>query len=176
MKTPGKPNQKTAAKSKGFKYTKPIVVTAVSLAVVIAAVIILPKVLGGNAAVTRITTYNVDEVAYGNVTQTISGSGTLTPITKETLTSSKGGEVEEVNFTVGDEVTEDAVIAVIGDEEITAPCDGILLELPIAAGDEVAVGGSVAMVMGKDGFTMGIAVDETENLFCSTRTRRHLYH
>ena len=54
----------------------------------------------------------------------------------------------------------------IGDEEITAPCDGILLELPIAAGDEVAVGGSVAMVMGKDGFTMGIAVDETENLFC----------
>ncbi len=162
MKTPVKPNQRTAAKSKGFKYTKPIVVTAVSLAVVIAAVIILPKVLGGNAAVTRITTYNVDEVAYGNVTQTISGSGTLTPITKETLTSSKGGEVEEVNFTVGDEVTEDAVIAVIGDEEITAPCDGILLELPIAAGDEVAVGGSVAMVMGKDGFTMGIAVDETE--------------
>ena len=92
-----------------------------SLAVVIAAVIILPKVLGGNAAVTRITTYNVDEVAYGNVTQTISGSGTLTPITKETLTSSKGGEVEEVNFTVGDEVTEDAVIAVIGDEEIHSP-------------------------------------------------------
>ncbi len=85
MKTPVKPNQRTAAKSKGFKYTKPIVVTAVSLAVVIAAVIILPKVLGGNAAVTRITTYNVDEVAYGNVTQTISGSGTLTPLLRKHL-------------------------------------------------------------------------------------------
>ena len=29
-----------------------------------------------------------------------------------------------------------------------------------SVGDEVAPGGSVAMVMGKDGFTMGIAVDE----------------
>lgn len=101
-------------------------------------------------------------MTYGNVTQTISGNGTLTPVTKETLTSSKGGEVTQLNFTSGDEVAENDVIAIINEEEITAPCDGILLELPISEGDEVAVGGSVAMVMGKDGFTMGIAVDESE--------------
>ena len=154
---PKKPTSKT-----GFKYTKPIVITAICLVVVIAAAIIFPKVLGGNAASTRIVTYNVEAVTQGNVTQTISGSGTLTPVTKETLTSSKGGEVEEVNYTVGGAVEEDAVIATINGEDIVAPCDGILLELPIAVGDEVAVGGSVAMVMGKDGFTMGIAVDETE--------------
>ena len=63
---------------------------------------------------------------------------------------------------MGDEVAEDDVIAVINSEKITAPCDGILLELPLNVGDEVAQGGSVAMVMGKDGFTMGIAVNETE--------------
>ena len=154
---PKKPASKT-----GFKYTKPIVITAICLVVVIAAAIILPKVLGGNAVSTRIVTYNVEAVTQGNVTQTISGSGTLTPVTKETLTSSKGGEVDEVNYKVGDTVEEDAVIATINGEDIVAPCDGILLELPIAVGDEVAVGGSVAMVMGKDGFTMGIAVDETE--------------
>lgn len=154
-------SKKPAAKT-GFKYTKPIVITAVCLVVVIAAAVILPKVLGGNAASTRIVNYNVEAVTQGNVTQTISGSGTLTPVTKETLTSSKGGEVEEVNYTVGAAVEEDAVIATINGEDIVAPCDGILLELPIAVGDEVAVGGSVAMVMGKDGFTMGIAVDETE--------------
>ena len=153
---------KKPASKKGFKYTKPIVITAICLVVVIAAAVILPKVFASKAASTRIVTYNVEAVTQGNVTQTISGSGTLTPVTQETLTSSKGGKVEEVNYTVGDAVKKNAVIATINGEEIVAPCAGILLELPIAVGDEVAVGGSVAMVMGKDGFTMGIAVDETE--------------
>ena len=132
------------------------------MAVAIAAAIILPKVLGGQTVSTKITTYNVTEVTYGNISQTVSGSGTLTPVTSETLTSSKGGEVEKVYYTVGEEVEENDVIAVINGEKIKAPCDGILLELPLNVGDEVAQGGSVAMVMGKDGFTMGIAVDETE--------------
>ena len=157
-----KNNTRKSASKTGFKYTKPLVITAICLVVIIAATIILPKILGGGAVSTRIVTYNVEAVTQGNVTQTISGSGTLTPVTKETLTSSKGGEVEAVNYTVGGAVEEDAVIATINGEDIVAPCDGILLELPIAVGDEVAVGGSVAMVMGKDGFTMGIAVDETE--------------
>lgn len=157
-----KQSPKKPARKSGFKYTKLIIVLAICIIAVIAASLILPKYFGNEVAATKITTYNVDEVTYGNVTQTISGSGTLTPVTKETLTSSKGGEVTEVNFTVGDEVAADDVIAIIGEEEITAPCDGILLELPLAVGDEVAMGGSVAMIMGKDGFTMGIAVDETE--------------
>lgn len=161
MRSNIKQNQKTAVKKSGFKYTKPIIIAAITLAVVIAVVAILPKIFGQNTD-TRIVTYNVDEITYGNVTQTISGSGTLTPVTEKTLTSAQGGEVETVNYTVGDEVAEDAVIAVINDEEITAPCDGILLELPISVGDTVAAGSSVAMIMGKDGFTMGIAVDETE--------------
>ena len=150
---------KPAKKNKAVKW---IVIGAIVATVAVAAIIILPKVLGQKTESTRITTYNVNEVTYGNISQTVSGSGTLTPVTSETLTSAKGGEVEKVNFTVGDEVTEDAEIAVINGESITAPCDGILLELPLAVGDEVAQGGSVAMVMGKDGFTMGIAVDETE--------------
>ena len=163
MSKPAKSNQKTEIKKKlKFKYTKFVVIGAIVLAVAIAAIIILPKVFSGNKASAKITTYNVDKVTYGNISQTVSGSGTLTPVTSETLTSSKGGEVEKVNFTVGDEVTKNAEIAVINGEKITAPCDGILLELPLSVGDEVAAGGSAAMVMGKDGFTMGIAVDETE--------------
>ena len=162
MKTPAKTNQENTVKKKTkFKYTKWIVIGAVVLVVVIAAIIILPKVFAKNES-TRITTYNVDEVTYGNISQTVSGSGTLTPVTSDTLTSSKGGEVEKVNYTVGDEVEKDAEIAVINGESISAPYDGILLELPLNVGDEVAQGGSAAMIMGKDGFTMGIAVDETE--------------
>jgi HlyD family secretion protein len=149
-------------KKPGNKWIKPVCITAVVLAIVIAAAVILPNVLGGKEENTRITTYTISKVTYDNITQTISGSGTITPVTSETLTSTKGGEVEKVNFTVGDAVAEDDVIAVINGENIVAPCDGVLLELPLNVGDEVAQGGSVAMVMGKDGFTMGIAVDETE--------------
>lgn len=166
MSAPAKPTKSTQnteiKKKPKFKNTKLIVIGAIIAVVVIAAVIILPKVFGGKNTSTKITTYNVDEVTYGNISQTVSGSGTLTPVTSETLTSTKGGEVEKVNFTVGDEVTKNAEIAVINGEKITAPCDGILLELPLSVGDEVAQGGSAAMVMGKNGFTMGIAVDETE--------------
>lgn len=163
MKSTAKPNQKAAVKKAGFKYTKPIVITAVVLVVVIAAAIVLPKIFS-SASSTRITTYQVEEITYGNVSTTISGSGTLIPVTQETVTSTYAGEVSSVNFTVGDEVAEGDVLAVVTsdnrDEEITAPCDGILIEFPVKVGTEVAVGGSVAMIMGKDGFTMGIAVDE----------------
>ena len=77
MKSTAKPNQKAAVKKAGFKYTKPIVITAVVLAVVIAAAIVLPKIFN-SASSTRITTYQVEEITYGNVSTTISGSGTLT--------------------------------------------------------------------------------------------------
>lgn len=159
-----KSNQKPSVKKAGFKHKKLIIVGIMLLIFVGAGAIILPRVLNSTADATRVTTYNVDEITYGNVSTTVSGSGTLTPVISETLTSTYSGEVETVNYTVGDEVAANDVIAVIasdnGDEEIVAPCDGVLVELPISVGDEVAQGGSVAMVMGKDGFTMGIAVDE----------------
>lgn len=164
MKTNTKLNRKSFIKKLLFKYKKPIFIGVILLILIGAGAIILSKVLRTTADAARITTYNVDEITYGNVSTTVSGSGNLTPVTSETLTSAYSGKVESVNFTVGDEVAENDVIAVIssdsGNEEITAPCDGILVELPIAVDDEVAQGGSVAMVMGKDGFTMGIAVDE----------------
>ena len=163
MKTIVKQSQKTAGKKAGFKYTKLIVITVVVLAVIIAAVILLPKLLN-KASATKITTYQVEEITYGNVSTTISGSGTLTPVTQETLTATYAVKIASFNFAVGDEVAEGDILAVVtsdnGDEEITASCDGILIEFPVEAGTEVAAGGSVAMIMGKDGFTMGIAVDE----------------
>lgn len=164
MKANTKTDQKSSAKKKKSRHRKRIIAGILVLLLLCAAGIALPKIRSLKSDTTRVTTYKVEEITYGNVSTTVSGSGNLTPVTSETLTSGYPGEVKSVNFTVGDEVAENDVIAVItsdhGDEEIKAPCAGILIELPIAAGDEVAQGGSVAMVMGKDGFTMGIAVDE----------------
>lgn len=80
MSAPAKPTKSTQnteiKKKPKFKNTKLIVIGAIIAVVVIAAVIILPKVFGGKNTSTKITTYNVDEVTYGNISQTVSGSGT----------------------------------------------------------------------------------------------------
>lgn len=157
---------KTDVKKNHSKRNKIIVTTAVCAVVAVAAVIILFKVAASSKQSTKITTYNVEEVTTGNVTSTISGSGTLTPVSKDTLTSTYDAEVTTVNFEVGDEVEKGDVIAVLtsdehGKEKITAPYDGILLELPVKEDDEIVRNDEVAMIMGKDGFTLGIAVDET---------------
>lgn len=162
MKSAEQTKQRKRAKMKAKKIIKAIIIILVCAAIAYAAIKYLPQFLKKEEVSTRVVTYNVEQVTSGSVTQTISGNGTLSPVSKKTLTSSKGGEVTKVNFSVGDEVKEDDVIAVIGGKKVKAPYDGILIELPIAVDDEVAVGGSVAMIMGKDGFTMGIAVDETE--------------
>ena len=156
-------NQKPGAKRGKIRYIKPVIIAAVILAVIIVAITMLRKRLNPVSSAI-VTSYQVEEITYGNVSTTVSGSGTLSPVTQETVTSDYGGEVETANYQAGDEVASGDVLAVItgdgGEEEITAPCDGILVEFPLEAGDKVAAGGSVAVVMGKDGFTMGIAVDE----------------
>ena len=128
MKQSADNNKNTAVKKQsGRKYIKPIVITAVILAVVIAAAIIVPKLLRKDTSSTRVVTYNVSEVTYGNISQTVSGSGTVTPVTSETVTSTKGGEVEKVNFTVGEEVKENDVIAVVNGESasVIVKTDGL---------------------------------------------------
>ena len=141
--------------------------------IAVAAALMLPKLLGKQNASTTVVTYNVEEITYGNVSTTVSGSGNLTPVSQQTFTADFDGTVKAVNASVGDEVEKGKVIAAVtytavdrdGSEstknaEIKAPYDGILIELPVAADDTLAQGDEICMIMGKDGFTMGVAVDE----------------
>ena len=186
MKTENKTAVQPKKPVKKKKYVKWIVLCAVVAAVAIAAAIILSKALKKDEVSTKSTTYAVQEVTYGNVSTTISGSGNLTPVSFDTLTAEHGGEVTSVTVGAGDEVAEGDVIATViykytekqnamptdgaptvsedvektEDAEITAPYDGIIIEIAVAEGDALAEGGEILMIMGKDGFTMGIAVDE----------------
>ena len=98
---------------------------------------------------------------------TISGSGTLTPLSQDTLTAAGSVTLTGVNCAAGDTVGSGTVLATGEDAagetvEYTAPYDCVVLEIPVAAEDQLAAGEEVAMVMGTDGFTMGIAVDEQD--------------
>ena len=159
--------------TKKKKTVKWIVTAAIIVAVAITAALILPTLLAKSDASTRTVTYNVEEITYGSVSTTVSGSGNLSPVSKQTFSAEYDAEITAVNFTVGGEVAADDVVASVTytivdrfgnesteDADIIAPFDGILLELPVSEGDEIAQGDEICMVMGKDGFVMSISVDE----------------
>ena len=146
---------------------KAAVGSVAGIAVIALGIAFVPWLLGMGVSAASITTYEVEAIAYGNVDTTISGSGNLTPVSQQTLATEQPVTVTAVNYAAGDAVEEGAVIVTVEDAQgssidYTAPYGCVLLELPVSSGDELEAGGEVAMVMGTDGFTMGIAVDEQD--------------
>ncbi len=190
-----KSNQKNQVGNKSnprkkVKRNKIIAISAVALVIAILGIIFVPKLLRSNASMpTSITTYNVEAVTYGDVDTTISGSGTLTPITKESLTlkpdelskiedeeaedttdeeiAAGSYRITELNLVAGELTEEDAVMAILMDAsgikyEYSAPYEMVVLDMTLKVGDDLTPGATIATVMGTDGFTMGIAVDELD--------------
>ena len=177
IKSPKKPRNRK-------KIIKWAAVLCIIIAVIVAAAILLPKFFEKKETTARVVTYNVEEITYGSVSTKVSGSGNLTPLTQKTISAEYPCTVNSVALKSGEEVAKDTVIASVtytktertaGDPikqtaetvtetteeaDITAPFDGIIIELPVSEGDEVTQGGEICMIMGKDGFTMGISVDE----------------
>lgn len=95
MKTPPHTPAQNAAKTsmaqrRAAAKKKKTVITVLALVLLTVAAIVAAVILSGRSKapeITQSTQYSVDEITYGNVNVTISGSGTLTPITKETLSA-----------------------------------------------------------------------------------------
>lgn len=98
--------RRAAAKKK-----KAIVVTVVLALLTVAAIVVAIIVSGRSKTpeITQSTEYSIDEITYGNVNVTISGSGMLTPITKETLSALDllETEAETEEDTTEEETTEE---------------------------------------------------------------------
>ena len=133
------PGNQRKTKGKRALAVKAGAACAAVAAVAVGAVLLFQR-LGVTAQAASITTYEVAAVSYGDVDTTISGSGTLTPLSQDTLTAAGLVTLTAVICAAGDTVGSGTVLATAED----------------AAGEEVA------MVMGTDGFTMGIAVDEQD--------------
>ena len=146
---------------------KAAVGSVAGIAVIALGIAFVPRLWGIGVSAASVTTYEVEAITYGNVDTTISGSGNLTPVSQQTLATEQPVTVTAVNYAAGDAVEEGAVIVTVEDAQgssidYTAPYGCVLLELPVSSGDELESGGEVAMLMGTDSFTMGIAVDEQD--------------
>ncbi len=78
------PNRRAAAKKK-----KTIIISCVAAVLAISLIITLVVVIkkANSPALSVTTQYKIDEVTVGDVSTTISGSGSLTPVTSKTLTA-----------------------------------------------------------------------------------------
>ncbi len=175
-----------APKKKKSGKTRKIIITVAVVCLLAAGIgFAVTRLAAQNQIAAEITTtYKAEEITYGDVDTTISGSGNLSPITNEILSCENPCTVSTIHAAVGDTVEDGDVIAVVTAEitetvmneetremtenvseeevEIKAPCDGIVTELPVYEGDQLQAGSEIAIVMGTDGFTLNLSVDELD--------------
>ncbi len=142
-------------------------VACIAVIVVLAAFVVMPRLLVKDTSTNVATVYSVDQVSYGSVSRSISGSGNLEARTQSTLSADEDCEVTKVKKSSGEVVSSGDVIAVLtnddGDtEKITAPFDGVITELYVKKGDDVSADGEVAQVMAKSGYDMEISINESD--------------
>ncbi len=167
-------NRRAAQKKK-----KTIIISAVVAVLVIAIIVAIVLVAQRNnmPETTRITSYNIDAVTYGNVSTTISGSGSLSPITKATLTLADCLEEEDTETDTETDTDASTETDTSNDSEPAAQSDsgtgsganggmpsldtlptitGVISDVAVSVGDTVTAGEVIAVVTFDDETTANI--------------------
>lgn len=155
-----------------------------SVVILLGILFLLSKLLGGGGGKKLSAEYITDTAERRNITESISGSGTLEPADAYTITTLVEGDVLLADFEVGDEVEKDAVLYEIDSSDVSnsieqaeislsesqrsyqrklenlsdlnvkSPVKGTVTEVCVEEGDEVKAGDVVAVV--KDSSSMNI--------------------
>lgn len=157
-----------AQKQKKKKRARTLIVSLAVIAVLAVGSVALVKYIEASAETAAgTTTYNVNAVTEGEVTTSVSGSGTLSAVESEAVTAQYASTVEEVFMSAGDAVNEGDVVARLSSDALDEAIDAKLTELDrasqsLANADETAsasyikagVGGTLAAVYGEAGDTV----------------------
>ncbi|WP_185764524.1 efflux RND transporter periplasmic adaptor subunit [Niallia circulans] len=101
----------------------------------------------------------------GDVEIKVSGTGSISAINKEAVTSTGNATVDEVNVAVGDEVEEGDELVTFEDDSIdpiTASFSGEITALNVEEGDTVSMGTEVLTETDYDNLEMVVNVDELD--------------
>jgi HlyD family secretion protein len=98
-------------------------VLCVVAVVLTVGIIILLNVLGGDGESTSSLNYRVSSVSSGEISTTISGSGTLSALESESVTAAAEATVTSVNFEPGDTVAAGEVVMTLTSEELESQLD-----------------------------------------------------
>jgi len=144
------------------RHLKLIIILIVIAAIVAAALAFLQK--KAKESTVGEVKYLTDEVTRTNVTQNLSGSGSLTAANSYTVSGLYSGEIISANFEEGDTVEKDQVLYVIdsssSDTEekrnVTSSASGYVYSLNVKVGDDVKQGQQVATVVSADNMELTV--------------------
>ena len=147
----------------------------IAIVIVVAAVFVLRSCGQASSAkaADAMSSYTTETASYQEITQSLSGSGTLQPANSYTVTTLKEGEVLAADFEEGDVVTKDTVLYQLDSSDVSSnleqaernyekaayaksPMSGIVASLDVKAGDVVSAGTKIATV--RDSSTMTLKV------------------
>ncbi len=167
------------------KLGKILIILGIVIVVLSIATIFIVRAIRKNVDFSSYKVYKVSEVTYGDVDTVINGSGSLTPIKKETVTLSMEKieltsevtpiepgieknlkyEISEVNYIAGDKATSGETLITLKDDlnnlyAYKAEYDCIILDSSLTENQVLTMGSTLFTIMSVDGFNMSIAVDE----------------
>ncbi len=163
-------------KNQRKKRLRTLAVLAAAIVVLAIAAAVLVPLLATDDAATSVLTWQVTTLSEGEISTSVSGSGTLTALSAATFTAPADAVVEEVLFRAGDHVSAGDTLLTLSsdalDEElealeqeldtlqsslatasqeagslyITAPKAGVVKQLTAAAGDVVEDAGTLCLI------------------------------
>lgn len=104
-------------------------------------------------------------VQQGNFQVTVSGSGTVQPVTTEDIKSSiNNNSIDQVLVSAGQSVKKGAVLITFtdGSAPITAPADGVVTAVNVQAGERVQIGEAVAHLTNYNNLETVASIDELD--------------
>lgn len=110
-------------KKKRKKRIRNIVILCVVAVLLVAGCLLLFARLNAAPAEVSVLRYNAESVREGEISSTISGSGTLTATEGDSYTSVAAATVEEVFFAPGDKITAGDAILTLASDELEAQLD-----------------------------------------------------
>ncbi|WP_147534021.1 efflux RND transporter periplasmic adaptor subunit [Bacillus marasmi] len=143
-----------------------IISTALVIILVGGGVAVYQVFLNKEGATTTATAQTQTVAAeLGDVEVAVSGTGNISAINKQTISSTGNGTVDVVNVAVGDSVTEGQELITFEDdrlEPIVAPFSGEITALNVTADDSVQMGTELIVVTDYSNLQMIVNVDELD--------------
>ena len=110
----------TKAKKKKQKRTRNIIIICAVVVAVGVGVILLINALKADGGGTSTLNYSVSSVSSGEISSTISGSGTLSALESQTVTTTAESVVTAINFAPGDEIKAGDVVMTMTSSDVEA--------------------------------------------------------
>ncbi len=129
MESTGNAFVESQKKKKRRKRIRSLIILGVVVILLIAGCVILFKTLNAKSASTSVLTYNAERVREGEISSTISGSGTLSATETTSFTSAAAATVENVYFAPGDSVCAGDTILTLSSDELDEQIDALTEEL-----------------------------------------------